>query len=114
VGDGFAIPHAQIEGLKCPLTLFMRTAMRVDFKAPDDKPVADFLAIMVPHDGARHDHLQMLAIVARLFSDRQFRGQLDGAPDATSAAELFRRGISNAVSALDAPADLTEGRGMSS
>src|ERR1700754_2175687 len=62
VGDGFAIPHAQIEGLPRPLTLFMRTTFRIEFDAPDGKPVSDLLAIMVPHDGARHDHLQMLAM----------------------------------------------------
>ena len=57
IGDGFAIPHAQIEALTRPLTLFMRTASRIDFKAPDGKPVADFLAIMVPHFDSIYRHL---------------------------------------------------------
>jgi PTS system nitrogen regulatory IIA component len=93
LGDGFAIPHAQIEGLERPLTLFMRTVTGIDFKAPDGKPVADFLAIMVPHDGARQNHLQLLSMVAQLFSNGEFRRQLDSAPDSVSAAGLFRAGI---------------------
>jgi PTS system nitrogen regulatory IIA component len=95
LGDGFAIPHAQIEGLGRPLTLFMRTTFRIDFNAPDGKPVSDLLAIMVPHDGARENHLRLLGMVARLFSNREFRRQLDSAPDAISAESLFRHGIAN-------------------
>jgi nitrogen PTS system EIIA component len=99
LGDGFAIPHAQIEGLARPLTLFMRTTFRIEFDAPDGKPVSDLLAIMVPHDGAREKHLQLLAMVARLFSDRVFRRELDSGPDAVSAAGLFRAGIAKAAMA---------------
>src|SRR5450631_504492 len=70
LGAGFAIPHARINGIARPLTLFMRTRLPVAFDAPDGKPVSDLLAIMVPADGAKEDHLQLLALVARLFSAR--------------------------------------------
>src|SRR5450631_679026 len=90
LGAGFAIPHARINGIARPLTLFMRTRLPVAFDAPDGKPVSDLLAIMVPADGAKEDHLQLLALVARLFSDHGFRTQLDSAPDTTTAAGVFR------------------------
>jgi len=99
MGNGFAIPHARISGISRPLTLFMRLHRAVAFDAPDGKSVADVLAIMVPEDGANDDHLQLLALVARLFSDTGFRTQLDSAPDAASAAEIFRNGIARVTAA---------------
>ena len=93
LGGGFAIPHARISGIARPLTLFVRTKLGIEFDALDGKPVSQLLAIMVPADGAKDDHLQLLALVARLFSDRGFRAQLDGASDTTAASEAFRAGI---------------------
>ena len=99
LGEGFAVPHACIGGIAQPMTVFVRTRHAIAFDAPDGKPVSQLLAIMVPEGGARDDHLQLLALVGRLFSDRPFRAQLDGAPDAAAAADAFRAGIARVVSA---------------
>lgn len=93
LGDGFAIPHARIAGIDRPLTLFMRTRTGIDFRASDAKPVSDLLAILVPASGEKQDHLQLLALICQLFSDKGFRAQLDGAEDAATAAGLFRGGV---------------------
>lgn len=100
LGGGFAIPHARISGIARPITLFMRTKLAIAFDAPDGKLVSDLLVIMVPADGAQDDHLQLLALVARLFSDRGFRTRLDTAPDTTAAAEAFRAGVVQVTAAL--------------
>lgn len=99
LGDGFAIPHARMGGIVQPITLFMHTRNAIAFDAPDGRPVSQLLVLMVPEDGATDDHLQLLALVARLFSDRRFRTQLDRAPDATAAADAFRSGIARLTSA---------------
>ena len=99
LGEGFAIPHARIAGIARPLTLFIRTKLAIAFAAPDRKPVSQLLAIMVPVDGAKDDHLHLLALVAQLFSDRAFRKQLDSAPDAVAAADAFRAGIARLTAA---------------
>jgi PTS system nitrogen regulatory IIA component len=99
LGEGFAIPHARIVGIARPLTLFMRTKVAIAFDAPDRKPVSQLLAIMVPVDGAKDDHLQLLALVSQLFSDRAFRKQLDSASDAVAAAVAFRAGIARLTAA---------------
>jgi PTS system nitrogen regulatory IIA component len=99
LGEGFAIPHARISGIVRPITLFMRTKLAIAFDAPDGKPVSQLLVIMVPVDGAKDDHLQLLALVVRLFSDRGFRTQLDSAPDAAAAAEAFRIGVAQVTAA---------------
>ncbi len=93
LGDGFAIPHTRIGGIARPLTLFVRTKRGIDFHAPDGKPVSDLLCIMVPLDGDKEDHLRLLSLVVRLFSDRDFRRGLDNAPDAAAAETLFQVAI---------------------
>ena len=99
LGEGFAIPHARIGGTARPVTLFMRTSLPVAFDAPDGRPVSQRLVIMVPEDGAKDDHLQLLALVARLFSIHGFRKQLDAAADTTTAADAFRAGIARVLGA---------------
>jgi len=98
LGEGFAIPHAGIGGIAQPTTLFMRTKTPIAFDAPDGKPVSNLLGIVAPLGGAKDDHLQLLALVARLFSDSGFRTQLDCAPDVTTAANVFRAGIAQVTS----------------
>ena len=93
LGGGFAIPHASVAGLARPLTLFLRPTAAIAFDAPDRQPVSQLLAILAPVDGAKQDHLQLLALVAQLFSDREFRQQLEGASDVERTAEVFRLGI---------------------
>jgi PTS system nitrogen regulatory IIA component len=99
LGEGFAILHARIGGIARPITLFMRTKVAIEFDAPDGKPVSQLLVIMVPVDGAKEDHLELLALVARLFSDRGFRTQLDSVTDATAVADAFRAGIAKVTAA---------------
>ena len=94
LGGGFAIPHASVAGITTPLTLFMRPQVAIAFDAPDRQPVSQLLAIVAPVDGAKEDHLQLLALVAQLFSDGGFRRQLETVPDAAQAADVFRRGVS--------------------
>lgn len=99
LGEGLAIPHARIGGISRPITLFMRAKLPIFFDALDGEPVSQLLVIMVPEDGAEDDHLQLLALVARLFSDRLFRLQLDGAANAAAAADVFRAGIARVLAA---------------
>jgi PTS system nitrogen regulatory IIA component len=94
LGGGFAIPHARISGIARPLTLLLRTQHAVPFKAPDGDPVSLMLAILVPEQGDNADHLQLLALVAELFSKPRFRAQLDTGADAADLAAAFRTAVS--------------------
>ena len=91
--QGFAIPHARVPGIAQPSTTYLRTATPIDFLAADGIPVSSFLVILVPTDGANDDHLQLLSIVAKLFSDRRFRKSIASASNAVTAADAFRTGI---------------------
>jgi len=92
LGGGFAIPHARIASIAEPLTLLIRLRNGLDFKAPDDAPVALFFVILVPL-GDPHAHLRLLAIVAEMFSDRAFRRRLDDAADASAMDDALSAGV---------------------
>jgi PTS system nitrogen regulatory IIA component len=93
MGGGFAIPHARVCDIEQPLTLFIRLKRAIPFGAPDGRPVPQLLVILVPTDGSRDDHLALLAAVARLFSDADFRSELDKSADVAAVAAAFRAGI---------------------
>ena len=72
LGQGIAIPHGRIKGLKDALGALVRLQQPVPFDAPDGQPVGLIFVLLVP-DRATDLHLQILSELAQMFSDRQFR-----------------------------------------
>jgi len=95
LGQGIAIPHGRIKGLKDALGAFIRLAEPVPFDAPDGRPVSLLFVLLVPEQANEH-HLQLLSELAQMFSDRAFREQLLNAPDALAAHALFAQWGSDA------------------
>ncbi len=93
LGGGFAVPHARISGIERPLTLLLRAQRPIEFKAPDHDPVWLMLAILVPENGDKQDHLKLLALVAELFSDPRFRALMDTGTGPDAVAASFRAGL---------------------
>jgi PTS system nitrogen regulatory IIA component len=89
IGRGVAIPHARIDGIDHPITLFMRTKWPIQFESPDSKGVNHILTILVPVDGDADEHLQLLALVAEMFMDGAFRSRVAGAFDETVLRTAF-------------------------
>lgn len=88
LGQGIAIPHGRIKGLKEARGAFLRLAAPVQFDAPDGKPVDLLFVLLVPEAATEH-HLQLLSELAQMFSDRAFREQLSASADADAIHELF-------------------------
>ncbi len=88
LGQGVAIPHGRIKGLKDARGAFLRLAAPVPFDSPDGKPVAMLFVLLVPEQ-ANELHLQILSELAQRFSDRGFREALTAAPDAEATRQLF-------------------------
>ena len=88
LGQGIAIPHGRVKGLREALGAFLRLRSPVAFDAPDDRPVNLVFVLLVP-ERATDVHLQILSELAQMFSDRGFRAQLAAAPDATAAQRLI-------------------------
>jgi PTS system nitrogen regulatory IIA component len=83
LGQGVAIPHGRIKGLKEALGAFIRVAQPVPFDAPDGNPVTLVFVLLVP-EKATEKHLQLLSELAQMFSDKALREALSRAPDAAA------------------------------
>src|ERR1700674_1206152 len=86
IGDGIAIPHGKLKGVKGILGIFGRHRAGVDFDSLDGKPTHLFFLLVPPEDSSSL-HLKALARVSRLLKDQPFREHLLAAP---AAAELYR------------------------
>jgi PTS system nitrogen regulatory IIA component len=88
LGQGVAVPHGQIKGLRRAMALYVRPATPIQFDAPDGKPVSDVVVLLVP-EWANRTHLQLLADVAQRFCDQHFREQLRACVDAQAVCHVF-------------------------
>jgi nitrogen PTS system EIIA component len=88
LGQGIAIPHGRIKGLKHTLGGFVRPHQPIAFDAPDGRPVAQVFVLLVPEQ-ATEEHLQLLSELAQMFSDKSFRDRVAAATDASGLHELF-------------------------
>jgi PTS system nitrogen regulatory IIA component len=86
VGNGIAIPHGKLAGLKRLYGLFARLETPIDFDAIDEQPV-DLIFLLLAPEAAGADHLKALARISRLLRDRGMCEKLRGAdqPDALYA-----------------------------
>jgi PTS system nitrogen regulatory IIA component len=88
LGQGVAIPHGRIKGIKDALGAFIRLAQPVPFDAPDGKPVNLVFVLLVP-EHATEKHLEILSELAQMFSDRALREAMALAPDAASLHQII-------------------------
>lgn len=65
LGNGIAVPHGRLAGLKGVTAVFMKLSVPVDFDSVDDQPV-DLVMMLLAPLGAGADHLKALARVARV------------------------------------------------
>ena len=88
LGQGIAIPHGRIKGLKEAVGAFVRLKQPISFDEPDGQPVSLIFVLLVP-DRATDAHLQILSELAQMFSDKTFREQLLAAADAVQLHQLI-------------------------
>lgn len=88
LGQGVAIPHGRIKGLREPVGAYARLLHPIGFDAPDSKPVIQSFVLLVPAE-ATERHLELLSELAQMFSDRPFRERLAGAAGVDDVAALF-------------------------
>ena len=87
LGQGVAIPHGRIKGLKEALGAFIRLTQPIPFDSPDGAPVTLVFVLLVP-EKATEKHLQILSELAQMFSDRALREAMGTAPDAAALFQL--------------------------
>ena len=89
LGDGVAIPHGKLPGLKRVFAAFGRSLAGVDFQSLDGKPTHLFFLLVAPEDSAGA-HLKALARISRLLKEETFRRRLMEAPSARDLFETIR------------------------
>ena len=88
LGQGVAIPHGRIKGLKEALGALIRLAQPVPFDAPDGNAVTLVFVLLVP-EKATEKHLQILSELAQMFSDKALREAMSRAADAAALHQLI-------------------------
>lgn len=88
IGHGVAIPHGRLGKLDHAVSAFMRLENGVDFDAIDNEPVAYMFALLVPKD-SNDEHLQLLAQLAKMFSNPVMRERLRLATNSEELYELL-------------------------
>ena len=89
LGHGVAIPHGRMKESDSTLAAFIKLQQGVDFDASDNQPVDLLFALLVPEE-ATEEHLQLLAQLARMFSDAALVQQLRNAEDAHSLLTIIK------------------------
>ena len=80
LGNGIAIPHGKIQGLRGVTALFARLDQAIEFDSVDDQPV-DLVVMLLAPVGAGADHLKALSRVARLLRTETVTDQLRAETD---------------------------------
>ncbi len=75
LGNGVAIPHGRIEGLKEAFSIVLYLDKPISFDANDDKLVEILIFLLVPID-ANQKHLEIFSDVAEMLSDPKFISEL--------------------------------------
>ena len=88
VGNGIAIPHGKLGGVKRITGVFARLDAPVDFDALDDQPV-DLVFLLLAPEGAGADHLKALSRIARVLRDAETVAKVRGTRDATAIHALL-------------------------
>ncbi len=88
LGDGVAIPHGRVANCEKATAVFMLLESKIDYDAPDKKPVDIIFAIMVP-EKAHQNHLRHLAKIAELLSNQAIVSQIRHAHSSEALYEIL-------------------------
>ncbi|MCS6926559.1 MAG: PTS sugar transporter subunit IIA [Candidatus Binatia bacterium] len=89
IGEGIAIPHGKLPGLKGVIAVFGRSLKGIDCHSLDGAPTKLFFLLVAPEDSAGI-HLKALARVSRMLKDKGFRERLLQGRDRTDLYQIIR------------------------
>lgn len=88
VGHGIAIPHGRIKNCQQITGAFIQLEKGIDFDTSDRQDVDMLFALIVPEEST-DEHLQVLALLATMFSDESFRQKLRNSSDTEEVYQLL-------------------------
>jgi mannitol/fructose-specific phosphotransferase system IIA component (Ntr-type) len=90
IGFGIGIPHASTDLIQEVVGSMGRSKNGIDFDALDNQPVNLVMLFLVPQ-GQFQKHLHTLANIAKLLHIKEFRQELEQAPDAAAMYEIIKK-----------------------
>jgi Kef-type K+ transport system membrane component KefB/mannitol/fructose-specific phosphotransferase system IIA component (Ntr-type) len=92
IGNGVAIPHARLDGLRESLVVVGISKTGIDFDSPDGRLAKVIFLILTP-SSAPGEQLQIAAEIARLFRDLRMPGRVLGTQNFTDFLALMHTGV---------------------
>ncbi len=92
VGNGIAIPHANVTTIDRPFVFVSTLVSGLDFNSIDDLPV-DIIFLLIAPDNKGSEHLQALALISRLLRNKELTTKLRGCKSAESALAVISQSI---------------------
>ncbi len=86
IGDGVAIPHGKLSGVKRPIVSFGRSKEGLDFDSMDGQPTHLFFLLVAPENSSGV-HLEVLARTAKILKSSVFRKKL---MEARTTKEIYQ------------------------
>ncbi len=90
IGFGIGIPHASTDLIQQVVGALGRANKGMDFDALDNQPVNLVMLFLVPQ-GQFQKHLHTLANIAKLLHIKEFRQELEQAPDAAAMYAIIKK-----------------------
>jgi PTS system nitrogen regulatory IIA component len=88
LGHGAAIPHGRLKGLPQAECAFLKLNEGIAFDASDEQPVDLVCGLLVPEESTG-EHLNILAMLAEMFSDGEFCDRIRRARTGREAYDLL-------------------------
>ena len=92
VGNGIAIPHANVTNIDKPYVFVSTLVNGLDFNSSDDIPV-DIIFLLIAPDNKGSAHLQALALISRLLRNKELTTKLRGCKSKESALAVISQSI---------------------
>ena len=92
VGNGVAIPHANVENIERCFVFVSTLSSGLDFNATDDQPV-DIIFLLIAPSNNGSEHLQTLALISRLLRNKELTTKLRGCKTPESALAVISQTI---------------------
>jgi mannitol/fructose-specific phosphotransferase system IIA component (Ntr-type) len=108
IGNSVSVPHCYLDVLSEPQIVFVRLRHAVNLGAPDGIPTRFFFFLLGP-TGRAAEHLDTLAMIARLMSDNEFRFELGWAKERGDLSLALERAAVRSTPSEAAPVVETDG-----
>ena len=109
IGNACALPHFYNDAIEAPIMVFIRLKRAANFGAPDGIATRFIFLLLGPTDRAG-EHLDVLATIARLMSDREFHYEASRASTQQALISALDQHLLRMQSTIPVkPREITEG-----